>query len=146
MSIITSFIHLRQADTMRCFRQLAFTVKWWSRTHMRLRRDKLTIVLRPCAIHHKFRLCTEFTRARHVRAPTMRLRRDNLMIILQPGATRHKFRLCTGFTRDARWPSPTESQPGDKWKQRLPSTKNTRPTALCVGADPDRAARYEIQP
>ena len=29
---------------------------------MRLRRDELTIVLRPCAIRHKFRLCTKFRR------------------------------------------------------------------------------------
>ena len=42
--------------------------------------------------------------------------------------------------------APTESQPGDKWKQRSPDTKYTRPTALCVGADPDRAARCEILP
>ena len=40
--------------------------------------------------------------------------------------------------------TPTESQPGDKWKQHSPSTKYTRPTALCVGADPNRAARCEI--
>ena len=65
---------------------------------MRLRRDELMIVLRPCAIHHKFRLCTEFTRTRHVRAPTMRLRRDELTIVLRPGTIRYKFRLCTGFT------------------------------------------------
>ena len=41
---------------------------------------------------------------------------------------------------------PTESQPGDKWKQRSSPKKCTRPTALCVGADPDRAARCEILP
>ena len=41
--------------------------------------------------------------------------------------------------------APTESQPGDKWKQHSPGTKYTRPLALCVGADPDRAARCEIQ-
>jgi len=69
----------------------------------RLCRNELTIVLRPCATHHKFRLCTEFTRARHVRAPTMRLRRNELTIILQPCATRHKFWLYTGFTRPF-WP------------------------------------------
>ena len=42
--------------------------------------------------------------------------------------------------------APTESQLGDKWKQRSPDIKYTRPTALCVGADPDRAALCEIQP
>ena len=69
----------------------------------RLCRNELTIILQPCTIRHKFRLCTEFTRARHVRAPTMRLRRNELTIILQPCATRHKFWLYTGFTRPF-WP------------------------------------------
>ena len=35
----------------------------FSWTQMRLRRDRLMIVLRPCATCHEFRLCTGFTRS-----------------------------------------------------------------------------------
>ena len=77
----------------------------------RLCRNELTIILQPCTIRHKFRLCTEFTRARHVRAPTMRLRRNEFTIILQPCATRHKFWLYTGFTRPF-WPARCRPEEG----------------------------------
>ena len=88
---------------------------------MRLRRDELTIVLRPCAIRHKFRLCTKF-------------RRPFWPVRCRPaeGAGRLPKRTAVAGRP---LPSPTESQPGDKNDYCQPSTKNTRPTALCVGAD-----------
>lgn len=38
--------------------------KAFHRTQMRLRRDRLRIILRPCAICHKFRLFTGFAAGR----------------------------------------------------------------------------------
>ena len=71
-------------------------------------------------------------------------RRDRLMIVLRPSATRHKFWLCTGFATGR----PTEHPPGRPLRNRIQAMgmsagrrqpvagrkKNTRPTALCVGA------------
>ena len=44
--------------------------KAFHRTQMRLRRDRLKIILRPCTVRHKFRLSTVFTRVAHVATPT----------------------------------------------------------------------------
>ena len=71
-------------------------------------------------------------------------RRDRLRIILRPCVTRHKFRLFTGFATGR----PTEHPPGRPLRNRIQAMgmsagrkKNTRPTALCVGAVPSLLAR-----
>ena len=73
-------------------------------------------------------------------------RRDRLMIVLRPCVTCHKFRLCSRFTAGRPLGVPYGIAYRRWERKRSQIAKNTRPTALCVGAVPAGSPCYEIWP
>ena len=110
---------------------------------MRLRRDRLMIVLRPSATRHKFWLCTGFATGRPPEHPPGRPLRSRIQAMGKKADTDYKkYKAPDGAILRAEGHSRRCRQ-----FESVAAQRHMNPTAvLCVGADLIKAARCEIRP
>ena len=80
---------------------------------MRLRRDRLMIVLRPCAVRHKFRICTSFVAGRPLTSQTafggqLPYKGSLVRPAVRFGHSRSEYRVNTGI--HISWQSPQKKR------------------------------------